>query len=104
MGTTSQNKVTSVHKTVDEFGNVISEDIQTRTFDDGDDYDQFARSSGSPVKKTSVKTIKKTIRTFSEETGEGEIPEMEVSTFSETVYSTVDSDGNVIERVVRDDE
>jgi len=101
---TSHGTVTSVHKTVDEFGNVISEDVQTRTFEDDQDYDQFARSSGSPVKKTVVKTIKKTIRTFSDESGDGQLPEIEDSNFSETVFTTVDSDGNVIERVVRDDE
>jgi len=92
MITTGQ--VTTIKKTIDEFGNVISEDVQTRKLEGEEDFDQFTRSSGSPVKKTSMKSVKKTVTVFAEENMDKnqELPKPEQSTT------------HVVEEVVNDDE
>merc|ERR1719447_1856201 len=98
----SQSRVTSVKKTIDEFGNIISEDIQTRDIEGEVDFDQLTRSSGSPVKKTSVKTVKKTVTVFAEESDS--LPVVETSSQSQRTITTVDSHGNVVREFVKDDE
>merc|ERR1719192_565489 len=98
----SQSRVTSVRKTIDEFGNIISEDIQTRDLEGEVDFDQLTRSSGSPVKKTSVKTVKKIVTVYAEESDN--LPVVETSSQSQRTTTTVDSHGNVVREVVKDDE
>jgi uncharacterized protein YukE len=98
----SQSRVTSVKKTIDEFGNIISEDIQTRDLEGEVDFDQLTRSSGSPVKKTSVKTVKKTVTVFAEESDK--LPVTETTSQSQRTITTVDSHGNVVRELVKDDE
>merc|ERR1719278_2199284 len=100
----SQSRVTSVKKTIDEFGNIISEDIQTRDLEGEVDFDQLTRSSGSPVKKTSVKTVKKTVTVFAEESDNRPVVETSTSSSSQRTITTVDSHGNVVREVVKDDE
>merc|ERR1719458_1539013 len=100
----SQSRVTSVKKTIDEFGNIISEDIQTRDLEGEVDFDQLTRSSGSPVKKTSVKTVKKTVTVFAEESDNRPVVETSSSSSSQRTITTVDSHGNVVREVVKDDE
>merc|ERR1719400_2601394 len=98
----SQSRVTSVRKTIDEFGNIISEDIETRDLEGEVDFDQLTRSSGSPVKKTSVKTVKKTVTVFAEESDSP--PVIETTSQSQRTITTVDSHGNVVRELVKDDE
>merc|ERR1719458_139965 len=98
----SQSRVTSVKKTIDEFGNIISEDIQTRDLKGEVDFDQLTRSSGSPVKKTSVKTVKKTVTVFAEESDNRPVVETSSSSSSQRTITTVDSHGNVVREVVKD--
>merc|ERR1719192_958688 len=98
----SQSRVTSVKKTIDEFGNIISEDVQTQDLEGEVDFDQLTRSSGSPVKKTSVKTVKKIVTVYAEESDI--LPVVETSSQSQRTITTVDSHGNVVKETVRDDE
>merc|ERR1719192_1976653 len=98
----SQSRVTSVRKTIDEFGNIISEDIETRDLEGEVDFDQLTRSSGSPVKKTSVKTVKKIVTVYAEESDN--LPVVETSSQSQRTITTVDSHDNVVKETLRDDE
>merc|ERR1711962_979280 len=66
---TSEGKITTVKKTVDEFGNVISEDVETIVMESGDDFDQFSKRIAEDIpegmvvvtSESKVTSVKKTV-------------------------------------------
>merc|ERR1719186_1237737 len=121
---TGHSKVTSIKKTLDEFGNVISEDIQTSYKKDPDvDFDQLYKTgfSAIPTKKTSIKTTKRVIKRIDEEgniieetideDNEENVPEFYTQTTpvsitrtstqtSRKIIKRIDDDGNVTEEII----
>ena len=122
---TGQSKTTSIKKSIDEFGNVISEDVQTSfNTDPNIDFEELYKAgfSAIPIKKTSVTTTKRIIRKMDEEGNiieesyEGDdvdtTPEFDIEgslTGSMTRSSTqtsrkiikrFDEDGNIIEETI----
>merc|ERR1711962_1763087 len=66
---TSEGKITTVKKTVDEFGNVISEDVETIVMESGNDFDQFSKRIAEDIpegmvvvpSESKVTSVKKTV-------------------------------------------
>merc|ERR1711962_1418971 len=66
---TSEGKITTIKKTVDEFGNVISEDVETIVMESGDDFDQFSKRIAEDIpegmvvvtSESKVTSVKKTV-------------------------------------------
>jgi len=121
---TGHKKVTNIKKTIDEFGNVISEDIQT-SFDKDPELDinklQQSGFSAIPMKKTSIKRTKRIIKRIDEEgnileeiidDGNDEsIPTLETmaepvsftrtsTQTSKKIIKRISTDGNVVEEVI----
>merc|ERR1712126_97221 len=66
---TSEGKITTVKKTVDDFGNVISEDVETIIMESGDDFDKFSKRIAEDIpegmvvvtSESKVTSVKKTV-------------------------------------------
>merc|ERR1711962_1626906 len=66
---TSEENITTIKKTVDEFGNVITEDVETIVMESGDDFDQFSKTVAQDIpegmvvvtSESKVTSVKKTI-------------------------------------------
>jgi len=122
---TGQSKKTSIKKTIDQFGNVISKDVQTSYDQDPSiDFDELYKSgySAIPIKKTSVTKTKRIIRKMDEEgnvieeTYEGDddniipdfgsnLPGSITRTSTQTsrkIIKRIDEDGNVTEEIITD--
>merc|ERR1712089_81065 len=66
---TSEGKITTVKKTVDEFGNVLTEDVETVVMESGDDFNQFSKRVAQDIpegrvvvtSESKVTSVKKTV-------------------------------------------
>eukprot|EP00092_Neocalanus_flemingeri_P079432 GFUD01098953.1.p1 GENE.GFUD01098953.1~~GFUD01098953.1.p1 ORF type:complete len:2477 (-),score=634.93 GFUD01098953.1:598-7686(-) len=121
---TGHSKITSIKKTIDEYGNVISEDVQTSYEKDPKiDFEQLHETgfSAIPIKKTSTKTTKRVIKRIDDEGNITEelieedngdiIPDLgtrispvsikRTSTqTSRKIIKRIDNDGNVTEEII----
>eukprot|EP00090_Calanus_glacialis_P004152 TRINITY_DN1306_c0_g1_i7.p1 TRINITY_DN1306_c0_g1~~TRINITY_DN1306_c0_g1_i7.p1 ORF type:complete len:2919 (-),score=679.49 TRINITY_DN1306_c0_g1_i7:1730-9988(-) len=121
---TGHSKKTSIKKTIDELGNVISEDVQTSYDKDSDvDFEELYKTgfTAIPIKKTSVTTTKRIIKRIDEEgnvieeTFEGDdndiIPDFDTRSTpvsirrtstqtSRKIIKRIDEDGNVTEEII----
>merc|ERR1711962_1647391 len=69
---TSEGKITTVKKTVDEFGNVLTEDVETVVMESGDDFNQFSKRIVQDIpdgmvvvtSESKVTSVKKTVDQF----------------------------------------